>query len=74
MPQFHFYVTEQIAERIREKATASGLTLSKYISELICKEFENDWPQGYFERVLGGWHGEPLERGEQGEFEEREAF
>ncbi len=72
MPQLHFYVPEQIAERIREKAEASGLTLSKYLSKLVCKEFERDWPQDYFKRVLGGWQGEPLERAEQGMPEERE--
>jgi hypothetical protein len=30
------------------------------------------WLPGFFEEVIGGWVGEPLERAEQGEFEIRE--
>ncbi len=30
------------------------------------------WMPGFFEEVIGGWVGEPLERPEQGEFEIRE--
>jgi hypothetical protein len=30
------------------------------------------WPEGFFERTAGGWQGEPLERGSQGDYEERE--
>ncbi len=29
------------------------------------------WPTGFFERVAGGWQGEPLERASQGVFENR---
>jgi len=30
------------------------------------------WMPGFFEEVIGGWVGEPLERAEQGEYETRE--
>lgn len=30
------------------------------------------WHPGFFEEVIGGWVGEPLERGEQGKYETRE--
>lgn len=30
------------------------------------------WIPGFFEEVIGGWVGEPLEREEQGEYETRE--
>jgi hypothetical protein len=30
------------------------------------------WMPGFFEEVIGGWVGEPLERPEQGEYETRE--
>lgn len=30
------------------------------------------WHPGFFEEVIGGWVGEPLQRGEQGEYETRE--
>jgi hypothetical protein len=33
---------------------------------------ELGWPPGFFEEVIGGWVGEPIERAEQGEFETRD--
>lgn len=33
---------------------------------------ERGWPAGFFEQTAGGWAGEPLVRGDQGEYEERE--
>jgi hypothetical protein len=30
------------------------------------------WPPGFFQRTAGAWQGEPLVRGEQGEFEKRD--
>jgi hypothetical protein len=30
---------------------------------------DQEWPEGFFERVVGGWQGEPLERPDQGRFE-----
>ncbi|MDY6803724.1 MAG: hypothetical protein SXA11_07945 [Cyanobacteriota bacterium] len=30
------------------------------------------WQPGFFEKVIGGWQGEPLVREEQGEYEIRE--
>ena len=42
--------------------------------ELIRREVETEWPEGYFTDVIGGWVGEPLERAPQGDFEAREEF
>jgi len=33
---------------------------------------DHGWSPDFLERVLGGWHGEPLERGPQGEYEDRD--
>jgi len=33
---------------------------------------ELGWSPGFFERTAGAWEGEPLSRGEQGEYEIRE--
>ncbi|MBW4592502.1 MAG: hypothetical protein KME46_06170 [Brasilonema angustatum HA4187-MV1] len=33
---------------------------------------QQGWMPGFFEEVIGGWVGEPLQRPEQGEFETRE--
>jgi hypothetical protein len=33
---------------------------------------QSGWMPGFFEEVIGGWVGEPLERPEQGDYENRE--
>lgn len=33
---------------------------------------QRGWMPGFFEEVIGGWVGEPLERPEQGDYEIRE--
>lgn len=72
MPQLHFYVPEQVAERVRQEANASGLSISQYLAELVKRELHPGWPKGFFEEVVGGWQGEPLQRGEQGNYEDRD--
>ena len=72
MPQLHFYVPEQVAERVRLEANAAGLTISQYLAELVKRELHPGWPEGFFEEVVGGWQGEPLQRGEQGNYEDRD--
>ena len=41
------------------------------MSDLIADE---KWPEGFFEEVVGGWKGEPLERPDQGWFEAMRTF
>jgi len=36
------------------------------------KPEELGWPAGFFEQTAGAWSGEPLVRGEQGDYEERD--
>lgn len=74
MPQLHFYVPESTADRIRQRARAAGVSVSQFIAELVRQEVDRGWPEGFFEEVIGGWQGEPLERPPQGEFEAREAM
>ena len=72
MPQLHFYVPEEIAERVRQEARAAGQSVSRYIADVVKRELEPEWPDWFFDEVVGGWQGEPLERGEQGEYEKRD--
>ncbi len=74
MPQLHFYVPEPVATKVRQRAKAAGLSASRYLAELVQREIGTGWPQGFFEEVVGGWQGEPLERPLQGEFETRETL
>jgi len=72
MPQLHCYVPDDIAEIIKERARARGLSVSQYLALLATADAEAGWPPGYFENVIGKWHGEPLVRPAQGEYETRD--
>lgn len=72
MPQLHLYVPDTTAEILRRRAEERGLPLSKYLAEVVGKEVDDEeWPEGFFEDVLGAWDGE-LHRSPQGLYEERE--
>lgn len=71
MAQLHCYVPDQVAERLHQKAEKAGLSISRYLGELIKKDLTAAWPEGYFQEVIGGWQGEPLERPPQGSYEIR---
>jgi hypothetical protein len=72
MPQLHFYVSDQVAERVRQEANAAGLSVSQYLAEVIKRKLHLGWPEGYFEEVVGGLKGEPLQRAKQGVYETRD--
>ena len=72
MPQLHIYVPDNVASVVRERARARGKTVSGYLAELVVREVASDWPEGYFDEVVGGWKGPPLRRPAQGRFERRE--
>lgn len=72
MPQMHFYVSKQEADEIRHLAEAVGVSTSRYLADLVRREARSSWPEGYFEEVVGGWQGEPLERALQGSYDERD--
>ena len=72
MPQIRCYVSEDLAKRLQEKARHQHVSVSKYLAGLVEKDVSSEWPEGYLERVLGSWEGEPLVRPDQGEFEERD--
>lgn len=72
MPQLHLYVSDDIAAEINRRAKESGLSVSRYLARLVRAKTSLGWPTGWFERVPGGWLGDPLERPLQGVFEARE--
>lgn len=57
----------EIQNNIGEVENAGGVNSS------LKEGAGNQWPEGFFETVFGGWEGE-LVRPEQGEFEARESF
>jgi hypothetical protein len=72
MPQLYLYLPESISKALKERARARGMTISRYLAELVQRQLGGDWPPDFFEEVVGGWKGEPLDRPPQGELEARE--
>jgi hypothetical protein len=71
VPQLHFYVPRELAERIQEEAFAAQKSVSSYLADLVKREMSSEWPEGFFDEVAGGWQGETLQRPPQGESEQR---
>jgi len=72
VPQLHLYVPRELAAEIGRQARARGVSVSRYLADLVRREVGGGWPRGYFDEVPGGWVGEPLERPDQGAYELRE--
>ena len=72
MAQLHCYVPADIAEQAQRKAEQSGLSLSRYLAELVRRDIRiySGWPEGYFD-IFVPIEGAELVRPPQGEFEER---
>jgi hypothetical protein len=72
MAQLHCYVPEEIAQQAQSRATQSGLSLSRYLAELVKRDagISAVWPEGYFD-LFGKWEGMPLERPAPVPLEER---
>ncbi len=74
MTQLMIELADDKAKQLEARAKAKGLALEEYVSQLLSDGswVHSGWPEGHFERVVGAWQGEQLERGPQGEPEERE--
>jgi hypothetical protein len=71
MPQLHLYVPDELAAEIARRAEAQGMSISRFLAELVRRDIGTAWPEGFFEDVVGGWQGEPLRRVAQLDYEER---
>lgn len=74
MAQIHFYVPSDLESILKRRAAQRGVSLSRFIADLVRREVDTGWPDGYLDQVIGSWQGEPLERPEQGSFEARESL
>ena len=74
MPQLHLYVSNDLAKKIQQEAQAADMSVSRYLANLVEREVVADWPERFFEEVVGGWMGVPLQRPPQGKFENRESL
>lgn len=71
MAQLHCYLPEDEAQSLRLRAKRAGMSVSRYLAELARKDLVAEWPEGYFERLFGDPDIAPIERGDQGSFENR---
>jgi hypothetical protein len=72
MAQLHLYVPDDVAERLRAQAEHQGLSLSKYLAELVTKAVDKGWPAGYFERLAGAWADERFDEPEELPYDRRD--
>jgi hypothetical protein len=68
----HFYVPEAVARRLRARARAAGMSVSKYLASIVAGEGGQDWPPEFFSETVGGWRGKALRRAPQGKVDRRE--
>lgn len=59
MPQLHLYVSDEVAERLRERAAKENMSLSRYLARLVEREASAGWPPGYFTELFGSWEDAP---------------
>ena len=74
MPQLHLYIPEELAAEVARKARARGLSVSRFLAELVQQRVTTAWPEHYFDQVVGSWKGKKLVRTRQAEFERRDTF
>ena len=74
MPQLHLYVSDKLAAEVETRARKHGLSVSRYLAEVVRRDIVTEWPREFFDTIVGGWVGEPLERPPQGELETRRDF
>ncbi len=72
MTQLFCYVPDDVARQAQSRADQAGLSLSRYLAELVKRDttLPTGWPEGYFD-LFAAIEGAEIERGPQGEFEER---
>ena len=75
MSEIHFYVPDDVEMRIRSKAKAANLPLSKYLAELVKRETRTatDWSADYL-ALFDDWYGEAQMRPAELNLEERQGF
>ena len=71
MPQLHFYVPDDVAEKIKVRAAQAKLPVSRYVANLVKRDVGQGWPEGYFERISGAAEGATIRYEPSGPPEER---
>jgi len=72
MTRLTLELTEEVAAEVHRRAEGRGVSASRFVADLVQREIKSVWPERFFEEVVGGWQGEPLERPRQSILEERD--
>ena len=67
-----FCLPDALAQALKVRAAAKGQSVSQYVTELAKRDLTSAWPSGFFEKVVGGWHGPALARPPELDCEQRE--
>jgi hypothetical protein len=57
----HFSVDETLTAELSQRARERGMSVSRYLAELVESSRPRRWPDGYLDSVLGSCREEPLE-------------
>ena len=60
MAQLHCSVDEATAARLAEEARKRGLSLSRYLAEIVRRELPEQWPEDYLHAVVGSCASFPI--------------
>ena len=60
MPQLHLTVDPETARELSRRAAEKGISLSRYLAELVRQEVPDRWPADYLEGVIGACAADPL--------------
>ena len=71
MPQLHFYVPDDVAEKIKVRAAQAKLPISRYVADLVKRDVGQGRPEDYFKRISGAAEGAPIRYEPPGPPEER---
>lgn len=52
MPQLSLYLDKQMMKKVEDGASASNLSISKYVTLSLTNYFDSNWPLGY-EQLFG---------------------
>jgi hypothetical protein len=72
MTHLELDIPDDLARRLCERAERRGMTVPGYVAAIVQRDVASAWPPRFFEDVVGGWKGAPLERPPQGTLEARE--
>lgn len=76
MSHLTLHLPDEVREKVRRAADSAGVSQSKWVAELIKKEFSDAWPQEILD-LAGAWPDAPTAeelRADLGEDVLREAF